>query len=163
MTFGLGRGAICSAGSLPRHHPQPFRASDLSPFLVVSAVKISITSSLSFYCLASFPASPSLLIILSHSARTHTHTQTNLHHPPTPPSFLCPSGPNESFSWGMIDLYLFSRLIILGSVSPLSVPGAHARDRSAPAPGSERDGEIVFRYPPPPCTIFLYSKYTHYT
>lgn len=118
MTFGLGRGAICSAGSHPRHHVQAFRASDLSPFIVVSAVKISITSSLSFYSLASFPASPSLLIILG---STHSHTQTNLHHPPTPRSFLCPSSSNETFSWAMIDLYLLSRPIILGEgISTLS-------------------------------------------
>lgn len=44
----------------------------------------------------------------------------------------------------MIDLYLFFRPIILGSVSPLSVPGAHARDRSFPAPGSERNGENIY-------------------
>ena len=72
MTFGLSRGAICSAGSLPRHQPQPLRASDLGPFLAVSAVKISTTSSLSFYSLASFPASPSLLIILSPIPLEHT-------------------------------------------------------------------------------------------
>lgn len=145
MTFGLGRGSICSAGSHPRHHVQAFRASDLSPFIVVSAVKISITSSLSFYSLASFPASPSLLIILG---STHSHTQTNLHHPPTLRSFLCPSSSNETFSWAMIDLYLLSRPIILGE-------GISTR--------SERNGETVFRHPPPPCPIFLYSEYTHYT
>lgn len=77
MTFGLGRGAICSTVSLLRHQPQPFRASDLSPFLVVSAVKISITSSLSFYSLASFPASPSLLIILSLRFSSKTHSYAN--------------------------------------------------------------------------------------
>lgn len=119
MTFGQGRGAICSPGSFPRLQPQPFKVSDFSPFLVMSAVKISITSSLSFYSLASFPASPSLLIILLE----HTHPQTNLHHPLTPPSFLCPSSSNESFSWMMIDLYLFFRPIILGSLSALSFWG----------------------------------------
>lgn len=109
MTFGLCRGAICSAGSHPRHRVLAFRASDLSPFLVVSPVKISITSSLSLYNLASFPASLSLLIMLG---STRSQTQTNLHYPRSPLFFHRPSSSNETFSWTMIDLYLLSRSII---------------------------------------------------
>lgn len=165
MTFGLGRGAICSAGSHPRHHVQAFRASDLSPFIVVSAVKISITSSLSFYSLASFPASPSLLIILG---STHSHTQTNLHHPPTPRSFLCPSSSNETFSWAMIDLYLLSRPIILGEgISTLSA-WSPCQGQIRPGPRQWEEWEkSVFRHPPPPCPIFslqwIYTLYISIT
>lgn len=143
MMLGQDWDAICRDGSFPRHQPQPFRASDLSPFLVVSAVKISITSSLSLYRLASFPASP---FNFDHAPPFCTNAQsyTNLHHPLPPPSFPCLTSTNESFSWTMTDLYLFSRLKMQGSVSVLSVPGAHARDRSAPAPGSKRNGNGFF-------------------
>lgn len=128
-------------------------------------MKISISSSLSFYSLASFPASPSLLIILSPTLpETHTHRQTNLHHPPTPPSFLCPSGANESFGWAMIDLYLFSRPIIFREcISALSAWGP-CQGQISPSPrGWEEWGKNI-RHPPPPLPDFsLYSKYTHYT
>lgn len=78
-------------------------------------------------------------------ARLHSYQGAHARRRILPPlSFMCPLSPNKSFSWAMIDLYLFFRPIILGSVSPLSVPGAHARDRSFPAPGSERNGENIY-------------------
>lgn len=67
MTFGQGRRSIFSVRPLPKHQPQPFRATGLSPFIVVKAVKISITDSLSFYSLTSFPVPP-LDLTLSCSA-----------------------------------------------------------------------------------------------
>lgn len=50
MTFGQDRGGgyLYSRGTSEASVPNLFGASDLSPFLVMSAVKISITSSLSF-------------------------------------------------------------------------------------------------------------------
>lgn len=131
-----------------------------SPFLEVSAVKISITSSLSFYNLASFPASLSLLIVLS---STRSQTQTNLHYPLSPPFFHRPPSSNETFSWTMIDLFYCPGPSFNRRSSPCSVPKACARDKSDPATDSKRSGETVHLHPSPPCPIFLYSQYTHKT
>lgn len=93
-------------------------SSDLSPFLVMSAEKISITSSLSFYSLASFPASPSLLIVPG--SNTHTLTE-NLRHPPTPPSFLHQPSSNETFIFQSIILervFVWSTELVPGTIQP---------------------------------------------
>lgn len=138
MTFRQGQQVLFVVYSITFQTP--------SPFLVISAVKISTNSSSFFRTLHHFLPPCLLLIINSCPAWTQIHPQANLRHHPTPPSFLRPSSTNESFSWAGINLYLFSRLKMLGSgyLPVLLVPGAYASDRSAPAPGSKRNGKNSF-------------------